>query len=279
VTSLVCEMACENFAHLQPVDGRALGILIGLDVCPDDRFLGLPSAQLLEFGQRNVAQPTGEAATKGVCADSRARLNADRVGDLAPELARLIARHWLAVLLGIGEDPDVPRLVSDRLAASQHFNRLGVQRVLVLIPDLVRVCSPLDRSCVEIDLAPPQLTYARRPVPGVPQQRAARRAHESAPDYPMYMMPFGIVLHAAGRIEEARAMKARAFAGGLPSLYRGMLHAMFGERDDAIAALERGYEERGDWMYTLPVQAYFRELREDPRFLAIVEKVRRAGPP
>jgi len=54
---------------------------------------------------------------------------------------------------------------------------------------------------------------------------------------------------------------------------------MFGEHDEAIAALERGYEERGDWMYTLPVQAYFRGLRGDPRFLAIVEKVRRAGPP
>jgi hypothetical protein len=48
--SIVCEMVCENFVHLQPVNGRALGILIGLDVRADDRFLRLPAAQLFEFG-------------------------------------------------------------------------------------------------------------------------------------------------------------------------------------------------------------------------------------
>ena len=40
-----------------------------------------------------------------------------------------------------------------------------------------------------------------------------------------------------------------------------MIQSMFGENDDAIAALERGFEERADWMYTLPVQTYYRGLR------------------
>ncbi|HEV8449286.1 MAG TPA: protein kinase [Gemmatimonadaceae bacterium] len=109
--------------------------------------------------------------------------------------------------------------------------------------------------------------------------REARVAHGSAPDYAMFAMPLAIALHGVGQIKEARAMKARAFAAGLPPVYRAMVHAMFGERDDAIAALDRGYEERAHWMYTLPVQAYFRELRGNPRFVALVEKVRHAGPP
>ena len=108
--------------------------------------------------------------------------------------------------------------------------------------------------------------------------RAAQVAHDASPNYPMMAMPLAIVLHCAGRIAEAREMKARAIGGGIPPVYRAMIHAWFGETDEALTALEHGYVERADWMHTLPVQSHFRALREHPRFLAVVDRVRRGGP-
>jgi len=90
-------------------------------------------------------------------------------------------------------------------------------------------------------------------------------------------MPLAAVLFKAGQTAEAHEMKAVAIDGGIPSLYVAMLHAMFGEHDEALAALERGYEERGDWMYTIGVQAWFRELRGHPRFVALVNKIKLGG--
>jgi hypothetical protein len=93
----------------------------------------------------------------------------------------------------------------------------------------------------------------------------------------MFAMPLAVVLFKAGRTAEAYEMKTIAIDGGLPSLYVAILHAMFGENDEALAALDRGYEERGDWMYTIGVQAWFRELRSHPRFVALVKKIKLGG--
>ena len=96
-----------------------------------------------------------------------------------------------------------------------------------------------------------------------------------SPNYAMFAMPLAVALFRAGRLDEAHAMKGRAISGGVPSLYRAMIHATFKEHDDALDALERGYEERADWMYTIGVQHWFRELRGHPRFIALAEKIRR----
>jgi serine/threonine-protein kinase len=108
---------------------------------------------------------------------------------------------------------------------------------------------------------------------------AARTGFDRSKQYPMFAMTLAITLFRAGHTEEAEEKKAIAINGGLPPLYVAFIHAMFGDRELALDSLERGYEERGDWMYTIGVQAVFRELRDHPRFVALLEKIRRGGPP
>jgi tetratricopeptide (TPR) repeat protein len=52
------------------------------------------------------------------------------------------------------------------------------------------------------------------------------------------------------------------------------VHAQMGRADEALAALERDFElgDR-DWQY-LSEDAWFASLRADPRFLALVERMR-----
>jgi hypothetical protein len=108
---------------------------------------------------------------------------------------------------------------------------------------------------------------------------ASRVAFDQAREYPMFAMTLAISLFRAGHREEAEEKKAIALGGGLPPVYVAFIHAMFGDHELALDSLERGYEERGDWMYTIAVQTVFRDLRTNPRFVALVEKVRRGGPP
>jgi eukaryotic-like serine/threonine-protein kinase len=107
----------------------------------------------------------------------------------------------------------------------------------------------------------------------------ARAAYESAPNYPMFAMPLAVVLGRAGQQTEAREMTARAIDGGIPPLYEAMIHAAAGDVDKALTALERGLRERGDWMYTIGVQSWFRVLHGHPRFVALQDAIRRGGPP
>jgi hypothetical protein len=92
----------------------------------------------------------------------------------------------------------------------------------------------------------------------------------------MLAMPLAVVLFRAGEEKEAREMAALALPG-VPGLYQAFIYTAFGEIDAALAALERGLEERGDWMYTIGVQPWFDPLHGHPRFVALQEAIRRGG--
>jgi hypothetical protein len=47
-----------------------------------------------------------------------------------------------------------------------------------------------------------------------------------------------------------------------------------GERDDAVAMLERGLGERDPWLIFVPHHPQFDALRGDARFDALAERVR-----
>ena len=51
------------------------------------------------------------------------------------------------------------------------------------------------------------------------------------------------------------------------------IYAPLGEKDLAIAALEKGYEQRSPFMLWLNVDPLFDSLRDDPRFKALLKKV------
>ena len=53
-----------------------------------------------------------------------------------------------------------------------------------------------------------------------------------------------------------------------------VVYAGLGNRDEAIAQLERAYRERVWAMYMIRLEPAFFGLRSDPRFVALVRKMR-----
>jgi hypothetical protein len=52
-----------------------------------------------------------------------------------------------------------------------------------------------------------------------------------------------------------------------------LIHAGLGDRDEALAWLEKAYDERSDYMPYLRLEPMLDGLRSDPRFAALVERV------
>ena len=67
-------------------------------------------------------------------------------------------------------------------------------------------------------------------------------------------------------LEELSALAARRY---VPAYHFALLHVGLGQRDEAIAALERAYEERSDQLAYLAVEPLLDPVRGDPRFEAL----------
>jgi serine/threonine protein kinase/tetratricopeptide (TPR) repeat protein len=82
----------------------------------------------------------------------------------------------------------------------------------------------------------------------------------------------------AGRVAKARALldtlHARAAQSYVPSYYYALLHAGLGERDQALQWLERAYQERSTVLAYLRIDPRLRTLHDDPRFGALVRRIR-----
>lgn len=46
----------------------------------------------------------------------------------------------------------------------------------------------------------------------------------------------------------------------LPPLYRAFVHATFGDRESSLTDLERGLEQRSDWMHSITTQPCFASI-------------------
>jgi len=92
----------------------------------------------------------------------------------------------------------------------------------------------------------------------------------------------GAALHAAGRVEEARAtlaeLEARSANEYVPPLDRALLLSAMGQREDALRQLERAYEERNALMWFRIYLPYFDPLVAEPRYRALSEKLARLAP-
>ena len=130
--------------------------------------------------------------------------------------------------------------------------------------------------------------------------RAYQKALQITPDYPLAVLNIAEPLHYLGRFDEELAMDRRQYAGdqgaqaaltkGLAEggyrsamrhlavyisahrLYLGVpfvvaqAYVLAGEKDSALAWLERGYQARDASMITLDAEPEFDSLRDDPRF-------------
>jgi eukaryotic-like serine/threonine-protein kinase len=100
-----------------------------------------------------------------------------------------------------------------------------------------------------------------------------QRGAELARQLPVTLVPLGSSLARAGRAEAAHALLDPVL-DGLDPIYAAMAHASFGDEDKAIGALESGIEKRSDWMYSIPTQPWFRGYHRNPRFVALLRRMK-----
>jgi serine/threonine protein kinase len=78
-------------------------------------------------------------------------------------------------------------------------------------------------------------------------------------------------------VQEAKAVLDEVLRLSLeryvPPYHIALIYAGFGDHDEAMNWLERGYEERDPKMVFLKVEPKWRGLRDDPRFQAMMKKI------
>jgi TolB-like protein/Tfp pilus assembly protein PilF len=87
----------------------------------------------------------------------------------------------------------------------------------------------------------------------------------------------GYAYAASGRRADALKilgeLKERASQTYVQPIWIAVIHAALGEKDEALAWLEKGYEDRSGWLIYLKVDPMFAPLRADPRFADLVRRV------
>ena len=87
----------------------------------------------------------------------------------------------------------------------------------------------------------------------------------------------GHALAVAGRRAEARAvlegLRQLSSSRYVSPYSVALVHAGLGDRDQALAWLDKAYDERSDYMPYLGLEPMLDPLRSDPRFSALVRRV------
>jgi DNA-binding winged helix-turn-helix (wHTH) protein/TolB-like protein/Tfp pilus assembly protein PilF len=104
-----------------------------------------------------------------------------------------------------------------------------------------------------------------------------QRARRACGDCSQALSVLGQALVAAGRREEARQllvlMQARDRAGYFPATGLAAVHNALGETGPALDLIERGYAERDVGMSFLQVDRRWDNLRDEPRFRALMARM------
>jgi tetratricopeptide (TPR) repeat protein len=87
----------------------------------------------------------------------------------------------------------------------------------------------------------------------------------------------GYAFARAGKRREARKilrnLEQRSSAEYVPPFCVALVHAGLGDEDQALAWLDRAYEERSHWLVYLKAWPLFDGLRSDARFAALLGRV------
>ena len=105
---------------------------------------------------------------------------------------------------------------------------------------------------------------------------ALSRARE-LDDTPRARAILGYTLGVAGRTEEAARILSElqelASHEYVAPFFRVLIYTALGEQEQALAWLEKAYEERSEWLVWLKVDPKLDSLRSDPRFADLVQRV------
>ncbi len=102
---------------------------------------------------------------------------------------------------------------------------------------------------------------------------SGRVGAELSKQLPVTVAALSTSLANAGRLGDARAM-LDPIMKDLDSMYAAMAHASLGEDDTALAELEVAAEMHSDWMYAVATQPWFRKYHGNPRFVALLRKMK-----
>jgi TolB-like protein/tetratricopeptide (TPR) repeat protein len=110
----------------------------------------------------------------------------------------------------------------------------------------------------------------------------AQRAQALLGLSPGLMASVGEIYACAGHRSDARHVQRQlndlARLSYVPRVTLALLHIALGENDAALNCLQQGYEGREPWMIWLNTDPRYDNLRRDPRFISLVERMRLGGP-
>jgi DNA-binding winged helix-turn-helix (wHTH) protein/TolB-like protein/Flp pilus assembly protein TadD len=110
---------------------------------------------------------------------------------------------------------------------------------------------------------------------------AAKTAEATAPQWVVFIAQRGYTLGAMGRADEARAVldeMARLSAQRFVTAYGvALVYAGLGDKEQAFAWLDKAFAERSHWLMWLRLDPRWKTLRGDPRFAALVERMKFPG--
>ncbi|MEP7347196.1 MAG: tetratricopeptide repeat protein, partial [Gemmatimonadaceae bacterium] len=109
--------------------------------------------------------------------------------------------------------------------------------------------------------------------------RVAEDAYTASQNSPAWRGLLAIVYRGMGRDDEARAIfQDRVRASDIPPFFMAFLYLMLDDHDQVYAWLNRGVDERSDQMHSLRTNPRFITAWSDPRFAAVLQRMR-LGPP
>ena len=104
-----------------------------------------------------------------------------------------------------------------------------------------------------------------------------KTATKSAGEVSLVDAVLGLAYAVSGRREEAQkvvgAFKAAARIRYIPSMYFVILYAGLGDKEQALAWLEKAFEERSDLLTWVNVEPMMDDVRSDPRFQDLIRRI------
>ena len=104
-----------------------------------------------------------------------------------------------------------------------------------------------------------------------------KQARTETGEMPLMDAALGLAYAVSGKMAEtlklAEAFQSAAKKRYIPPTYLGMLFAGLGDKDKAMAWLEKAFEERADGLTWLNVEPMLDEVRSDPRFEKLIRRI------